>query len=154
MARKIGLRFKENMYGHYEVLEGPEAGKERHFVFHWVVDSPGLIMTLRGGRTAATGWVEAEGLAGRADLEGWFVLRPVVQRFIRYEFTFTGDDGRRYRFEGQKTLRHLHPARTWTTLPGVIYDDQGKEWARSLSRFHFRELHHLLFSIRFPLVKV
>lgn len=153
MAKKIGFKFKETMYGHYEASEGPDAGRKRRFVFLWEVNTGSLLGMLRGERTGATGWVEAEGLAEHATLEGSFVLKPVVQRFIRYDFTFTGDDGHRYRFEGQKELRHLHPARTWTTLPGAIFDDREMLRARSLSRFRFSKLLPFLFSFRLTLVE-
>ena len=151
MARKLGLRFQENMYGHYEVLEG-EAGRKRRFDFHWEAETRDLLGSLRDGRGEGTGWVEAEGLAEHAGLEGFMVVKPLVQRFIRYEFHFIGDDGRRYCFKGQKAIRHLHPASTWTTLPGEIFDDQGKVWARSLSRFRFGEALPFLLSFRPTLV--
>ena len=148
MARKLGLRFTENMYGHYEVFEGPAAGQRRRFDFHWNGRYPDVIGSLHDRRGEGTGWVEAEGLAGRAPIEGFMVFKPFVERFIRYEFQFTADDGHRYWFKGQKEIRHLHPARTWTTLPGEIFDDAGRAWARTLLRFRFREALPFLLSFR------
>ena len=100
------------------------------------------------GRAEATGYVEAEGLAERAELAGFIVIRPLVARTIRYEFHFYGDDGSRYRFAGEKTIRHLHPIRTWTTLPGALYDAEDRAIAHSLSHFDLKELGPFLRSFK------
>ncbi len=146
MARRLGFRFNENMYGSYRLLREPEMA--RRFAFHYDVVSPGLWRTLRDGRAGATGYVEAEGLAERAELAGFIAIKPLVARFIRYEFDFSGDDGTRYRFAGEKTIRHLHPVRTWTTLPGALYDAEGKEIAHSLAHFDLKELGPFLRSFK------
>ncbi len=153
MARKIGLRFGENMYGHHEMLEGPAAGRRLRFDFRYEVETRDLLRSLRDGRGEATGWVEAEGLAAHAGLVGSFEIAPFVRRYVRYEFEFTDDEGRRHRYVGQKTIRWLHPARTLTTMPGAILDRDGKPCARTLSRFRFRELLPFLFSFRPTLVE-
>jgi len=131
MGKRLGFRFNENMVGSYRLLREPDA--ERHFAFHYDVVSPGLWRTLRDGRAEATGYVEAEGLAERAEL---------------YEFHFFGDDGSRYRFAGEKTIRHLHPIRTWTTLPGALYDAEDKEIAHSLAHFDLKEVGPFLRSFK------
>jgi len=146
MAKRLGFRFDENMAGSYRLLREPEA--ERRFAFHYNVVSPGLWRTLRDGRAEATGYVEAEGLAERAELAGFIVIRPLVARVIRYEFHFCGDDGSRYRFAGEKTIRHLHPIRTWTTLPGALYDAEDKQIAHNLVRFDLKEVGPFLRSFK------
>jgi hypothetical protein len=146
MARHLGFRFNENMVGSYHLLREPEAA--RRFAFHYDVVSPGLWRTLRDGRAEAAGTVEAEGLAERAELAGFIVIRPLVARTIRYEFHFSGDDGSRYRFAGEKTIRHLHPIRTWTTLPGALYDAEDRAIAHSLSHFDLKELGPFLRSFK------
>jgi hypothetical protein len=76
------------------------------------------------------------------------IIKPLVARLIRYEFEFTGDDCASYRFAGEKTIRHLHPFRTWTTLPGAVYDSAGGEIARCMVYFHFNELGSFLLSFK------
>lgn len=146
MAKQIGFRFEENMYGSYHLVREP--GAERRFAFHYEVASRELWRTLRSGRAEATGWVEAEGLAAHAELVGFIVIKPLVARFIRYEFDFRGDDGTSYHYAGEKTIRHLHPLRTWTTLPGALYDAEGEEIARSLARFDTQEMGPFLRSFQ------
>lgn len=146
MGIGLGFRFSENMYGSYRTVKEP-AG-ERRFCFHFDVVSRSLWRTLRDGRAEASGWVEAEGLATHAPLEGFIVIKPLFARLIRYEFDFTGEGGAAYHYAGEKTIRHLHPTTTWTTLPGVIYDADGNEFARSLTRFDLAEMSPFLRSFR------
>jgi hypothetical protein len=146
MGIQLGFRFSENMYGSYRPVKQP-AG-ERRFRFHFDVVSRDLWKTLRDGRAQATGTVEAEDLATQSPLEGFIVIKPLVTRLIRYEFDFTGDDGVSYHYAGEKTIRHLHPITTWTTLPGAIYDADAKEFARSVTRFDLGELLPFLRSFR------
>lgn len=150
MSAKIGMRFRENMYGHYKVRGEPADGPGRRFDFHYEVETRDLLRWFQERRGEATGWVEAEGLAAHAELSGYMVVEPFVKRRMSYEFQFTGDDGRHYRFVGHKAIRHLHAARTWTTLYGTILDDRGTEWAETFSRFRYGEIPPFLASFRFP----
>jgi hypothetical protein len=88
--------------------------------------------------------VEAEGLAMRARIEGFLIVKPLLSRFIRYQLDFIGDDGARYRYAGQKTIRYTDPVRTWTTLPGAIYDERGDMIGESMLRFDPRTLGSFL----------
>ena len=92
----------------------------------------------------ATGYVEAEGMADRAAFEGVMVVEPMLRRRIHYSFNFEGDDGSRYRYAGHKTIRHLDPVSSWTTLRGSIFDSAGQEVATSTTRFDPRELWRFL----------
>jgi len=142
----LGFGFSENMYGSYTRSDEPEV--ERSFRFHFDVISHDLWRTLRDGRAEATGYVEAERLAKHAPLKGFIVIKPLIARVIRYEFDFTGDDGAAYHYAGQKTIRHLNPASTWTTLPGALYRDDASEFAESTTRFDMDELIPFLRSFR------
>jgi hypothetical protein len=153
MGRSIGFRFKENMYGHYVAFEGPAAGKELPFTFRWELEYRSLLGMLRGEPTEAGGWVEAQGLARHADLEGIFEMKPFSERFIRYTFRFAADDGRVFRFEGQKNIRYLHPLRTLTTLPGAILDADGRRLSGAVVRFRLGELLTFLLTFRLGLVR-
>jgi len=137
MTTKLGFRFNENMYGSYRMP--PETGPERRFMFHIDAVAGDLLQHWRDGRVDATGFVEAEGLASHAPIKGFMILAPWVARFIHYEFTFTSDDGRALRFAGEKTIRHLHPVRTWQTLPGELFDAGGNTIASVLALFDRRE---------------
>ncbi len=146
MARRVGLRFEENMYGSFEPLAAElEPGS---FVFHMKARSESLLRTVLNGRVETSGWVEAEGLASRSELTGFMVMRPLLSRFIQYDFGFVGDDGKRYRYSGTKTIRHLHPRESWTTLVGSIYDSDEREIATSVVRFDLSELRSFLAGFR------
>jgi hypothetical protein len=140
--RKLGLRFSETMAGTYRLEH--DGGEERHLVFHIDATTHDLWKTLRDGRVEAAGFVEAEGLAMRARIEGFLIVKPLLSRFIRYQLDFIGDDGARYRYAGQKTIRYTDLVRTWTTLPGAIYDEDGEKIADSTLRFDPRTLGHFL----------
>jgi len=62
-------------------------------------------------------------------------MLPFRRRFIRYEFDFVGDDGKPYRFAGQKDIRLTDPVKSFTVLPGVVTDGSGREVARVETRF-------------------
>ena len=74
-----------------------------------------------------------------------------VARRIRYEFGFTGDDGRPYRFAGQKDVSPRHPLESMTTLPAEITDETGHRVAAALVRFDPRGLPAFLGSFRLRL---
>ena len=97
-----------------------------------------MLAWARNGKGTLTGTVEAPGLAAAAPTEGTITMRPVIGRIIKYELAFTGDDGKRYRFVGQKDIRWLDALRTWTTLPGEISDESGRLVARCQTRFDYK----------------
>lgn len=142
----LGLRFAEAMYGSYRPVGEPSA--ERSFAFHVEARAPSVLRWLRDGKMELRGEVEAAGLARRSSASGEMTVRPLLGRSIRYELVFRGDDGRAYRYVGEKRIRHLHPLRTWTTLPGDIFDEAGKRVGSGTVRFRLRELPSLLGSFR------
>jgi hypothetical protein len=130
---KTGFQFSETMAGTMELAARP--GAEVPFAFTVTARAPSLREHLRDGRAELRGTVEAPGLAAAAEATGELTIRLLRGRRIRYELGFTGDDGRRYRFAGQKDLRWLEPLRSWTTLPGEITDEDGRVVARCRTRF-------------------
>lgn len=134
------------MYGTYRATSAPE--RERRLMFHIDATSREWRQAIRDGRVDASGFVEAEDLAAHAPLAGFMIIKPLVRRLIHYEFEFRGDDGAAYRYVGRKTIRHLSPLRTWTTLPGSIVDAAGREIAHSVTRFDTRELGAFLRSFK------
>ncbi|MCA9679850.1 MAG: hypothetical protein H6709_00820 [Kofleriaceae bacterium] len=132
----MGFAFDETMSGTMERVDQP--GQAVPFSFSIHVHAPSLGRHLRDGKATLRGTVEAPGLAASAALEGEITMRPLGRRLIRYEFEFDGDDGRRYRFAGQKDIRWTDLRRSWTTLPGEITDAAGALVARCLTRFDAR----------------
>jgi hypothetical protein len=114
----MALRFAETMSGTYEPIDRP--GTRLPFKFSVTARAESALRHLRDGRAAIDGTVEAPPLAERAHLTGEMTIRPLGGRFIRYRFEFTGDDGKRYTFAGQKDIAWSDLVRSWTTLPGEI----------------------------------
>ncbi len=130
---KTGFAFDETMSGTMERVDAP--GKPVPFSFSVQARAASVLRHLRDGKATLTGTVEAPGLATAAEAEGEMILRPLLGRMIRYELAFTGDDGKRYRFAGQKDIRWTDLRRSWTELPGEISDDAGRLVARCQTRF-------------------
>jgi hypothetical protein len=133
---KTGFSFDETMSGTMERVDRP--GDAVPFTFSVHVHAPSTLRILRDGKATMRGTVEAPGLATSAEAEGTLTLRPVVTRIVHYDLAFTGDDGKRYRFTGQKDIRWLDALRTWTTLPGEITDESGRVVARCQTRFDYK----------------
>lgn len=132
----MGFRFAETMSGTWTRTD--RTGERRPIQFS-VVARSGPLGRFRADKVARlTGTIDAEGLATRREVTGTLVLKPFVGRVIRYELDFTGDDGKRYRFAGQKDIRWLDPVRTWTELPAEITDTEGALVGRALTRFDLR----------------
>lgn len=131
-----GFGFAETMSGTWERTDGGRGGGRFEFT---VTVRSGPLGAFAGHRKAAmTGTVTADGLAAARPLEGTLEMRPLLGRLLRYEFGFTGDDGQRYRFAGQKDIRWLDPVRTWTELPGEVTDERGAVIGTAATRFDLR----------------
>jgi hypothetical protein len=131
-----GLRFAETMSGTLEPIDDP--GQRHPFRFDVKVRARSLLRHLRDGRAALDGTVHAPPIAERAPLTGEITIRPIGAKLIRYEFEFSGDDGKRYAFAGQKDIEYSDLIRTWTTLPGEIRDADGRVVATCETRFDLR----------------
>jgi hypothetical protein len=139
MFMNLGFAFHEVMEGSIE-----RVGErfDRPFRFEVDVKTPKLVA--RVAMCDAEGFVRIDGLAKHADATGHLEMSPVIERRIRYVLDFTGDDGRRYRFDGSKSIARtlgspLTLLRSWTTLPGEVRDvDTGALWGRAVLRFHLR----------------
>lgn len=85
-----------------------------------------------------SGNVRFEKLAEDAALEGTIAFRLPDEGRLPYEFSFTGDDGRRYAVRGQKDFLPIGPASSLSTLPFSLYDDGETEIGRGTLRFDWR----------------
>jgi hypothetical protein len=108
---------------------------ERFFSFSIKVVAPSLREYLRDFGAEMHGTLEAEGFAEGVPVEGTMLLSPLIRRLIRYELRFVADDGEAYRFEGQKNIRFTSLRRTFTELPGTLYDADGRRIGTAHTRF-------------------
>jgi nucleoside-diphosphate-sugar epimerase len=145
-ANVLGFSFEEVMEG---TLTRPGERFDRPFRFEFRVCSPTLTGFFTGVKAEATGSVRIDGLAKDAPARGTLELSPFRKKTMRYDFDLVGKDGKSYRFEGQKMIRWLDAVRSWTTLPGIVYDEERKIWGTAILRFEKRHLRPLLRSIRF-----
>ena len=99
-------------------------------------------------KAAIVGKVTMEGFAARAPLEGEMTIDPLLGRLIRYEFAFRADDGKRYRFRGQKDIALGDLVGSWTTLPATIEDEGGRVVASAMLKFDAHDLPSFLGSFR------
>jgi hypothetical protein len=68
---------------------------------------------------------------------------------LPYDFTFLADDGRTYRFAGEKVVKLGSLRRSMTVLPGRVLDDTGKVVGTAEVRFDLdRDLWEFLRSFR------
>lgn len=134
MAR--GFRFAETMSGTFATVDEPD--NHRRFSFSVEARADSVLRHLRDGKTSMRGTLEADGLADCVPIEGTLTLAPLTKKIIRYEFSFTGDDGRPYRFEGQKNIRFTDLRNSFTTLPGTIVNAAGDTVATAATRFDLK----------------
>ena len=133
--RRLGFAVREVMEGS---LQRPGENFDRPFRFDLLVVFPTLLAGITDAPGRAEGTVRIDGLARDVPAAGTLVLSPLRKRRVRYTFDFDADDGRRYRFDGWKTIRGWRVRRSWTVLPGNVYDDGGQVWATATLYFSFR----------------
>ncbi|MHB8874320.1 MAG: hypothetical protein ACYC8T_11590 [Myxococcaceae bacterium] len=142
----LGFKFHEVMEG---TLQREGETFDRPFRFEFEVVAPSALGFLTSVVAEMRGTARIDGLAKDGPAEGTLEMSPFLRRQLRYRFTLKADDGREYRFDGQKSINYLRPLTTWTTLPGTLYDPEGKVWGTALLRFVMkRELVNLLTSFR------
>ena len=132
----LGFSFLETMEG---TAQRTGERFDRPFRFEFHVEAPRLLGFFRTVVGEAEGYVRLDGLARQAIAKGTLELSPFQHKRIRYQFEFTGEDGKAYRFDGWKTINMLKPVSAWTTLPGTIYDADGQVWGTATLRFSFQE---------------
>jgi len=131
----LGYTFRETMRGHFR-LNGETRPRALSFTIVARTRSVGLF----GARSICDieGAVEAEGLTPGAVAKGTLEIDPLLGRRLVYTFSFEADDGRTYRFEGQKSVSFLRLAHSMTTLPAKLYDARGDAVGEALVRFDLR----------------
>lgn len=144
--RLPGFHFRETMAGSYT-----RDGVERPMQFTVTARAGSLLGHLFDRKARLEGEVTMEGFASARPLEGELTIDPLLGKIIRYEFTFAGDDGQRYRFIGQKDVKLLDPLNSMTTLPAEVQSADGKPVATAQLKFDTRDLPSFLGSWRLDL---
>lgn len=116
------LAFEETMSG---TLRVPDVAPNRPFSFTLRARSRGLADFARTREVTIEGELTAEGFGARCPLSGTLGMDVLRTGRIPYDFRFTADDGREYRFVGEKRVRLASLRRSMTWLPGRVIDDTG-----------------------------
>jgi hypothetical protein len=142
-----GFVFRETMSGNYYLLERPTEDKALSFTIAAHVES--LRRFVRDKTARIEGEVTMEGIGERRPLSGTLGLLLFQEQRLPYEFTFRGDDGKRYTFRGEKDVLIATLPDSITTLPASVFDEDGKEIARAVVRFDLKgDLVKLIKSFR------
>jgi len=142
-----GFRFEETMRGSYYLLDKPQ--EERAFEFSIEARVDNLRRFMRDLTARIRGVVTLEGMCKHANLDGTLGLKLLRENRLPYDFTFTADDGKKYRVRGEKNVVVLGLMESLTTLPASLYDDAEGEIGRAVVRFDLRsDWRKFLFSFR------
>jgi hypothetical protein len=131
-----GFLFRETMSGSYHLLDKPTEDRAIAFTISAHVDS--LRRFARDKMARIEGEVTLEGLADKRPLTGTLGLLLFAEQRLPYEFTFRGDDGKKYTFKGEKDVLLATLPDSITTLPASLFDDEGREIGRAVVRFDLR----------------
>src|SRR5262249_46632688 len=92
----------------------------------------------RDGMTRFEGTLDMERFADDVPFTGTLEIRILVGKIIRYDFTFTANDGNPYRFVGQKDIRFDALSDSMTHLTGAVTDGAGREVFRANLTFDLK----------------
>lgn len=132
----MGFEFAETMAGTFELDDKP--GAQHPIEFRITARADSTRRHVRDGRAEVEGVLHAPPIAEGATVTGVITIRPIGQRFIRYELAFVGNDGRPYELVGQKDIRWTAPLRTFTQLPAEILDEDHRRVATAKIAFDLK----------------
>jgi len=141
----LGFHFSETMQGTW-TREGQT--DERPISFSITARARSFWKHLRDHDTELEGTLRMDGFAREVPVRGTLHINPLLGKVIRYDFGFLADDGRRYRFIGQKDVSLSDVVGTMTTLPAAIEDENGRVVARANLKFDTKDLPGFLASFR------
>jgi hypothetical protein len=145
MKLHLGLHgFTETMSGTWTPADG--SGR-RVMWFRVEADASSLLAYLRRGEMHCAGTLFAEGLAEGVPARGRMEVQPFGGR-IAYRLDFFGDDGKAYRFSGEKKPSIRRPFESMTTLPGEIVVADSECIGTAHLRFRASDLVPFLRSFR------
>jgi hypothetical protein len=134
--KRVGFQFDETMTGTWTRVGSP--GDTGSFRVQLRVKAEDALRHLRDHLADLEGTLDMEGFADDVPVRGKIEIAPLVKRIIRYELDFTGNDGKPYRFAGQKNIRFSDLVTTMTTLDASVTDAGGTEVARATIRFDLK----------------
>ncbi len=134
--KKLGFEFEEVMTGTYTKSGHPEETGEIRLQGRARAED--LLQHWRDGMTRFEGTLDMERFADDVPFTGTLEIRILVGKIIRYDFTFTANDGNPYRFTGQKDIRFDALADSMTHLTGAVTDGAGREVARANLTFDLK----------------
>ncbi len=135
----VGFRFDETMAGTWRRTNGATTEPGRPMQFSVSARARNARQFARDGLLELEGTLDADDLARKAPLSGTLDISWRRKRELAYDFTFSGDDGRPYRFSGKKDVRLLRFLETMTTLPGKVLDPSGAVIGEAMLRFDLRK---------------
>ncbi|ABW66802.1 hypothetical protein [Desulfosudis oleivorans] len=153
----IGFKLNELMTGTHRLSDDPEGG-ERPLTFALTWGNSSLLQWAnpfsdRFLWNEARGWITVDGLVEKADCKGSLHLLYFSGRKIRYDLVFNDEQGRAYRYVGEK--RNIWPwnlHRTHVTCYGTVTElETGKVISESIVYFPWRQGLTFLFSFRFTM---
>ncbi len=144
---RLGFHFTQSMTGAYHFLDTPTDERSIRFTITARADSvPRFVLDKV---VEVTGTLDMEAFATARPLGGTLRLKLIEDRRLRYDLTFTADDGKPYVLRGEQDVMLIAVVDSLTTLPASLYDAAGRELARALLRFDLqRDFGTLLKSIR------
>ncbi len=132
--QEAGFAFEETMRGTWT----RRADDSVHpFVFSIRAQSPTLAEFADHREVRITGELTAEGLATAQPAEGTLGMDLIRTGKLPYALSFTGDDGRSYRFVGHKRFQIRAPLFSMTRLPGRLLNDADEEIGAASVDFDF-----------------
>jgi hypothetical protein len=145
------MKLELGLHGFTETMRGtwtPSDGSGRKILWFRVeADATSALAYLRRGEMLCEGTLFAEGLAEGVPARGMMEVQPLGGR-IAYRLDFRGDDGKSYRFSGEKTPTLKRLVQSMTTLPGEIVLADGEPIGTALLRFDRKDLLPFLRTFR------
>jgi len=151
----VGFKIDEVMVGTHRFLSGmgPSGEFPLNFTLTW--GNKDLLKFLNPTsdkflHSEARGIITVGGLVDRAECYGSLHLLYFTERKVRYELNFEDDNGRQYRYVGEKVnIWPWNIYRTHFTCYGTITDlETGKIISESVVKFPYREIIPFVMSTR------
>lgn len=153
--KQLGFTMDEVMTGTHQFVDGkgPEGIHPMEFRATWGPDDLLTWANPVGGSFMANnlkGKVDVGGLVVDADCEGTLELKYFAGQKIRYTFQFKDDEGKQYKYVGEKRdIRPWNLHRTHTTCYGTITElETGEIISTGITYFRFSTSLDFVLSFR------
>ena len=143
----FGFELAESMTGTWHSFEDALVDRAVHISLQLTVD--GLRRFALRRTIDIEGTIYAEGLAENRAVTGAIRWRLLDENRVPYVLEFEGDDGKRYRFRGQRDFFYYNAIGSLRKMDASLYDELDKEIGRAVLMFEPQlELPALLKSFR------